>query len=86
MAMKTTIALDDDVAVLVSERCRLSGKTADRVVNEMLRENMEVSANGDKPNWVTPHHSGYVPGFDPLKMKQFLEDEDIEHYLRVSRQ
>lgn len=33
---------------------------------------------------VIPNHSGLLPGMDdPKKMKQLLEDEDIEHYLNV---
>ena len=33
---------------------------------------------------VIPNHSGLLPGMDdPKRMKQLLEDEDIEHYLRV---
>ena len=31
-------------------------------------------------------HSGYAPGFDPIKIKEFLEQEDIDHFLRVSRE
>ena len=33
---------------------------------------------------VVPNHSGFLPGLeDPKRMKQLLEDEDIEHFLRV---
>ncbi len=33
---------------------------------------------------VIPNHSGFLPGMDdPKKMKQLLEEEDIEHFLRV---
>ena len=33
---------------------------------------------------VIPNHSGLLPGMDdPKRMKQLLEDEDIEHYLKV---
>jgi predicted DNA-binding antitoxin AbrB/MazE fold protein len=33
---------------------------------------------------VNPNHSGFLPGMDdPKKMKQLLEDEDNEHFLRV---
>jgi predicted DNA-binding antitoxin AbrB/MazE fold protein len=33
---------------------------------------------------VIPFHSEFLPGMDdPKKMKQLLEDEDIEHFLRV---
>ena len=33
---------------------------------------------------VIPNHSGLLPGMDdPKRMKQLLEDEDIEHCLKV---
>jgi len=33
---------------------------------------------------VLPNHSALLPGMDdPKRMKQLLEDEDIEHYLNV---
>lgn len=33
---------------------------------------------------VIPNHSEFLPGMDdPKRMKQLLEDEDIEHYLKV---
>ncbi len=38
-----------------------------------------------KPKFrVVPFHSAFLPGMDdPKKMKQLLEDDDIEHFLRV---
>ena len=33
---------------------------------------------------VIPNHSGFLPGMDdPKRMKQLLEEEDIEHFLRI---
>ena len=33
---------------------------------------------------VIPNYSGLLPGMDdPKRMKQLLEDEDVEHYLKV---
>ena len=35
---------------------------------------------------VVPFHSEFVPGMDdPKRMKQLLEDEDIEHFIRVQK-
>ena len=38
-----------------------------------------------KPEFrVVPFHSEFLPGMDdPKRMKQMLDDEDIEHFLRV---
>ena len=86
MAMNTRITLDDDVAASVSERCRLSGKSADQVVNETLRKNMEIFSNGDKPNLVITHSSEFMPGVDPYRLKDILARDDLERYLRVDSQ
>ena len=47
-----------------------------------------ASAPKDEPDKakfrVTPNHSALLPGMDdPKRMHHILEDEDIEHYLRV---
>ena len=43
--------------------------------------------NSAKPEFrVVPFHSAFLPGMnDPKKMKQLLEDDDIEHFLRVQK-
>ena len=43
--------------------------------------------NSAKPKFrVVPFHSAFLPGMnDPKKMKQLLEDDDIEHFLRVQK-
>ena len=35
---------------------------------------------------VVPFHSEFLPGMDdPKRMKQLLDDEDMEHFLRVQK-
>ena len=31
---------------------------------------------------VSPNNGGFLPGVDPMRLKQFLNDEDDERYLR----
>ncbi len=31
---------------------------------------------------VNPIRGGFIPGVDPLKLKDLLEEEDIEHFLK----
>ena len=46
---------------------------------------LKVNSAADKAEFrVIPNHSGFLPGMDdPKRMKLLLEEEDIEHYLRV---
>ena len=93
--MKTTLTLDDDVADFLSERSRLQHKPFDQVVNETLRHGMKTSAplesdtdrGGDSmpPFKVTPNHSGFAPGVDPLSPKDILEEMYLEDYFRKER-
>ncbi|MXY21793.1 MAG: hypothetical protein F4Y49_10715 [Dehalococcoidia bacterium] len=91
--MKTTLTLDDDVADYLNEQCRLQDKPFERVVNEMLRRGMKMSAplestvDNEKeskppPFKVTPNHSGFASGVDPLSPKDILEEMYLEDYFR----
>ena len=45
----------------------------------------ELGRESEKSKFrVVPNHSGFLPGMDdPKRMKQLLEEEDIEHFLRI---
>ena len=93
--MKTTLTLDDDVADFLRERSRLQDKPFERVVNETLRRGLEMSAPSKpairskdakpKPFKVVPFSSGFKPGVDPNNPKRFLDELDVEDYLRKER-
>ena len=95
--MKTTLTLDDDVADFLKERSRLQDEPFELVVNETLRRGMEASAppksietgEGESklpPFKVVPFSSGFGPGVDPNNPKHFLDELDVEDYLRGCRQ
>ena len=53
-----------------------------------IKEHLEKERRTEERNRsefrVIPNHSALLPGMDdPKRMKQLLEDEDIEHYLNV---
>lgn len=94
--MKTTLTLDDDVADFLREQCRLQDKPFERVVNETLRRGMETPATKESvaeraedsklpPFKVIPFSSGFGPGVDPNNPKHFLDELDMEDYLRKER-
>ena len=96
MGMKITLTLDDDVADFLREQCRLQDKPFERVVNETLRHGLEMSApsestadsgedSGLPPFKVVPFSSGFAPGVDPNNPKHFLDELDVEDYLRKER-
>lgn len=94
--MKTTLTLDDDVADFLRERSRLQDKPFEWVVNDTLRRGLEMfalsksDADGGKdakpkPFKVIPFSSGFKPGVDPNNPKRFLDELDVEDYLRKER-
>jgi hypothetical protein len=76
-SMRTTLTLDDDVAVKLRElahRRRISFK---EVVNSVLRRGLAAQENRAEPR--RPFHvevlrSPFRPGVDPLKLNQLSDD------------
>ena len=94
--MKTTLTLDDDVADYLKEQCRLQDKPFERVVNEMLRRGMKMSAplestvDGDKeskppPFKVVPFSSKFKPGIDETKLNYINADLEMEELIQKVR-
>ncbi len=84
--MRTTLTLDDDVGEFLRDQARLHNKPFKQVVNETLRRGMSPAAEPPaKPYRVKPLHGALAPGFDPLKVKEFLDDLDMEHFFEVQR-
>ena len=84
--MKTTMIIEQDVADTLKERAQAQNKSFERVVNEALRRDVLNGVVGERPRpeyRVKPIHSGFAPGADPRNPKKFLEDEEVERYLRL---
>lgn len=81
--MRTTLTLDDDVAGYLREQCRLLGKPFKQVVNEVLRRGMSPGkGNRKSPKFkVTPNHSRFTPGVDPLKLNQLNDELEVANLL-----
>lgn len=85
--MRTTLTLDDDLALALKQRARLLDQPFKQVVNDTLRRGL-VPASADAPRReyrVQPIHGGFAPGVDPHRLKDLLGEWDDEHYLEVLR-
>ena len=82
--MRTTLTLDDDVAAAVKALARSSGKTLKAVVNEVMRNGLMT---GEKPILerepfrVDSAQRGFLPGVDPLKLNQLVDELETERFL-----
>ena len=85
--MRTTLTLDNDIADYLREQVRLRGCSFKQVVNDTLRRGMSpgIREAPARPYRVTPIDSEFAPGVDQMRLKDLLEEQDIEHFLKKDR-
>jgi hypothetical protein len=79
--MRTTLTLDDDVAVKLQQLARRSGASFKETVNVTLRRALaaqERRAVRPQPFRVDTFNSPFRPGVDPLRLNQLL----VGHFAR----
>jgi hypothetical protein len=76
--MRTTLALDDDLAESLSRTARLTGRSFKAVVNDVIRRGLAQGENPAaaeiKPFVVEPQACGLMPGINPLRLNQLVEN------------
>ena len=82
--MRTTPTSDDDVAAALKALARSSGKTFKAVVDEVMRNGLMT---GEKPaqvreaSKVVSAPRGFLPGTDPLKLDQLVDELEAAGFL-----
>jgi hypothetical protein len=79
--MRTTIALDDDLAEKLQAIAHKRKESFRKIVNETLRRGL--SAPAPRSTRVTPYRadtfrSAFRPGLDPQRLNQLVDDLEIE--------
>ena len=84
--MRTTITLEADVARKLKAYAHARRTTFKQAVNEVIRRGLGAQERKETsvPFVVVPHTGGFLPGIDPMRLKQQLDDEDVEEFLRKS--
>jgi len=73
--MRTTLALDPDVAAKLKERMAETSSSLKEVVNEALRRGLTVARPPQLPAFrVKPHSLALRPGIDPDKLNQLVDE------------
>ena len=81
--MRTTLTLDDDIGAALKEQARLLDKPFRQVVNDTLRRGMSPTPREDRPRFrIKPHHGGFAPGVDPLRLNQLNDELETADFLR----
>ena len=82
--MRTTLTIDDDVAIALKALAHSSGRTFKAVVNEVMRKGLMT---GEKPApdrdafRVASAPRGFLPGIDPLKLNQLVDELEADGFL-----
>ena len=74
--MRTTLTIDDDIAVLVEQEVRLSGDSFKGTINRLLRRGLTAEDRnaGRTPFVVTPLFMGVRPGQNYDNIEALLEE------------
>lgn len=85
--VRTTLTIDDDLAALLHEQARRSGRTFRDVVNEAIRDGL-LRSELESPCTPPVHDLGIRPGVDLTKALQLvgqLEDEEIVRKMEIGK-
>ena len=81
--MRTTLTIDDHIAVALKSLARTSGKTFKTVVNEVLHNGLttgEKPVPDQKAFKVASARRGFLPGIDPLKLNQLVDELEVDDF------
>ena len=79
--VRTTLTLDDDLARVLADEAHRTRRPFKVVVNDALRRGVARAASGRPvPRYrVVPHDGGgLLPGLDPARMNQLVDELEIE--------
>jgi hypothetical protein len=82
--MRTTLTLDDDVAVLLREEAERSRRPFKAVVNQAIRLGLRSvgAASVARPFRVQPHAFVFKAGVDLDKLNQLADELEVETLVR----
>ena len=86
--MRTTLTIDDDIAVLIEAR-RREGEPLKQVINTLLREGLRSGqrASRTRKYRTKPGRLRMRAGFDPVRLNQLVDEleEDAHRQREVQR-
>lgn len=73
--MRTTLTIDDDIAVLVQQEVRRTGDSFKGTVNRLLRQGIVASKSktARKPIEIVPFNMGLMPGLNYDSIPELLD-------------
>ena len=80
--MRTTLTIDEDIAVRIQDLRRRHGHSLKQVINRLLREGLRSSRQSPdaKPYRTKTHKLGLRPGFDAAGFNQLVDELEAEEH------
>jgi len=78
--MRTTLTIEEDLAVQLEELRRRKGLSLKKVVNLLLKEGLRTQQAPPKPKRyrTKPRQLGLMPGYDSTKLNQLADELEAE--------
>ncbi len=84
--MRTTVTFDPDVAQQLKRTMAEKKLSLKRVVNDAMRAGLPALNNRKPVKFkVEPWPFGFKPGIDLDKVNQFLDDQEVEEFMKKHR-
>lgn len=86
--MRTTVTLDEDLAARLKELAHRRRAPFKDVINDVIRRGLAAADEPGtvQPFRVVPHAGGFLPGVDPGRLNQLLDELDAAEFLAAQRQ
>ncbi len=77
--MRTTLTIEDDIAVRIEELRKRDGQSLKQVVNLLLRDGLHREGRPRaKPYRTRPRELGLRPGFDAVRLNQLADELEVD--------
>lgn len=83
-SMRTTLTIDDDLAAAIEQLREERNLGLRAAIDQLLRAGLESVKRTPKPTpYQTPvFEGGLMPGIDPNRMNQLVDELEVEEHLR----
>lgn len=84
--VRTTLTLDPDIAERLRQEAALGKRPFKAIVNQALRKGLGLEpAKPSEPYRIQAHSSAFLPGIDPGKLNQLVDELEAGEFLKKQR-
>jgi hypothetical protein len=84
--MRTTLTLEEDIAERLRQEVALGKRSYKQIVNDLLRKGLGFDTPGPRAAYqVEPHSSDFLPGIDPGKLNQLVDELEATESFRPAQ-